>query len=241
MKSKERHHLKENELGRLARQARETVETRRSETTMVLATVAVVGVIALGYFGWRDHVQTKAHGLLAQAMAVQDARVGPPPAPGTPAGGLYFPTERERSQAALTKFKVAADAYPSTDAGIYARYQEGATSLALGSSPGAIAAYEQVIKESGDGFYGQMARLGLAEAQARAGQYDQAITAFKEMSQRKDGPLPVDGILMQLGKTYMEAGKRTDAQQTFNKLVEEYPESPYSSDAKRELETLKKT
>jgi len=61
------------------------------------------------------------------------------------------------------------------------------------------------------------------------------------MSQRKDGPLPVDGILMQLGKTYLEAGKRADAQQTFNKLVEEYPESPYTSDAKRELETLKKT
>ena len=85
----------------------------------------MIGALALGYFGWREHVQTKAHGLLAQAMAVQDARVGPPPAPGTPAGGLYFPTERERSQAALTKFKIAADAYPSTDAGIYARYQAG--------------------------------------------------------------------------------------------------------------------
>ena len=47
----------------------------------------------------------------------------------------------ERAQAALTKFKVAADAYPSTDAGIYARYQEGATSLSLGATPGAIAAY----------------------------------------------------------------------------------------------------
>jgi pentatricopeptide repeat protein len=105
----------------------------------------------------------------------------------------------------------------------------------------AAAVYKQVIDRAGSGFYGQMARLGLAEAQARAGQYDEAITTFKEMSQRKDGPLPVDGILMQLGKTYLEAGKRADAQQTFNKLVEEYPESPYSSDAKRELETLKKT
>jgi TolA-binding protein len=241
MKSTERHHLKENELGRLARQARETVEARRSETTMVVGGIVVVAALAIGFFGWREHVNTKAHALLAQAMAVADARVGPPPAPGQPAGGLYFPTERERSQAALTKFKVAADAYPSTDAGIYARYQEGATSLALGTTPGAIAAYQQVIKEAGDGFYGQMARLGLAEAQARAGQYDPAINAFKEMSQRKEGSLPVDGILMQLGRTYLEAGKRADAQQTFNKLVEEYPDSPFSGDARKEIETLKKT
>jgi predicted negative regulator of RcsB-dependent stress response len=240
MKMTERHHLKENELNKLAHQARETIGARRSETTMLIAVVAVIGVLALGYFGWRESVQTKAHGLLAEAMAVQDARVGPPPAPGTPAGGLYFPTERERSQAALTKFKIAADAYPSTDAGVYARYQEGATSLALGSTPGAIAAYEQVTKQAGDGFYGQMARLGLAEAQARAGQFDAAINTFKELSQRKDGPLPVDGILMQLGRTYVDAGKRADAQQTFNKLVEEYPESPFAGEAKKELETLKK-
>jgi outer membrane protein assembly factor BamD (BamD/ComL family) len=173
-------------------------------------------------------------------MAVQDARVGPPPAPGTPSAGLYFPTERERAQAALTKFKIAADAYPSTDAGIYARYQEGATSLALGTTPGAIAAYQQVIKQSGDSFYGQMGRLGLAEAQARAGQYDTAINTFKELAQRKDGPLPIDGILMQLGRTYLEAGKRSDAQQTFNRLVEEYPESPFTGDARKEIEALKK-
>jgi outer membrane protein assembly factor BamD (BamD/ComL family) len=61
------------------------------------------------------------------------------------------------------------------------------------------------------------------------------------LSQRKDGPLPVDGILMQLGKTYLEAGKRPDAQQTFTRLVDEYPESPYRADAMRELDTLKKT
>src|SRR5438445_5550095 len=163
MKRTERHHLKQNELQIFARQARDTIEARRRETTVIVALAAVVGALAVGYFGWREHVQTVAHGLLAQAMIVQDARIGPPPAPGTPAAGLYFPTERERAQAALTKFKIAADAYPSTDAGIYARYQQGATSLSLGDPSGASNAYQQVIDKVGDGFYGQMAKLGLAE------------------------------------------------------------------------------
>jgi TolA-binding protein len=241
MKRTERHRLKENELRTFAQRAAETVDARRKETTTLVLIALVVGVVAIAFFAWRQNVQGKAHALLADATAVADARVGPPPAPGTPAGGLYFPTERERAQAALTKFKAAADAYPSTDAGIYARYQEASTALALGDASHAAAAYQEVIAKSGDGFYGQMARLGLAEAQARAGQYDQAINTFKEMSQRKDGPLPVDGILMQLGKTYLEAGKRADAQQTFNRIVEEYPESPFSSDAKKEIESLKKS
>jgi TolA-binding protein len=240
MKRAERHHLKENELRTFAARAAETVEARRREMTVFLAVGVIVVAAAIGYFAWRERVQSKAHALLADAMAVADARVGPPPAPGTPAGGVYFPTERERAQAAVTKFKVAADAYPSTDAGIYARYQQAATTLGLGNAADAATLYQQVINQAGDRFYGQMARLGLAEAQARAGQYDQAIDAFKELSQRKDGPLPIDGILMQLGKTYLEAGKRADAQQTFNRIVEEYPDSPFSSDAKREIDALKK-
>jgi TolA-binding protein len=241
MKRAERQHLKENELRAFAIQARDTIDARRRETTAIVAIAVVVGVVAIGWFGWREHVQTKAHGLLAQAMATEDARVGPPPAPGTPAAGLYFPTERERAQAALTKFKVAADAYPSTDAGIYARYQQAATAVSLGDAKGAMSAYQEVIDKAGSGFYGQMARLGLAEAQVRAGQYEPAINTFKDLAQRKDSALPVDGILMQLGRTYLEAGKRADAQQTFNRLVEEYPESPFSSDARKELEALKKS
>ncbi len=153
-----------------------------------------------------------------------------------------FPTERARLQAAVVKFKAAADAYPSTDAGLFARSQEAAGQLALGKSgarrhgvPGSDSARRQ------RSIYSQTARLGLAEAQARAGQYDQAINTFRDLAQRKDGPLPVDGILMQLGRTYRDAGKRTDAQVTFNRIVQEFPDSPFTQDAKRELETLNKT
>jgi TolA-binding protein len=210
--------------------------------TGIISAVVVVGIALVGYYAWHEHVKSRAHSLLAEALVVQSARVGAPAAPGTAgAGSLSYLTERDRAQAALTKFKAAADAYPSTDAGIYARYQEAATSTALGSPAQAISAYQQVIDRAGDGIYGQMARLGLAQAQALDGKYDQAINAFKELAQHKDGPLPVDGILMQLGKAYLDAGKRADAQQTFTRLVEEYPESPFSADARKALETLKKT
>ena len=242
MKRTERHHLKENELQNLARQAREGFETRRREMTGIIAAVVIIGVAVIAYFAWHQHVESRAHALLADALVVQATRVGAPAAPGTAgAGSLSYMTERDRAQAALTKFKAAADAYPSTDAGIFARYQEAATWTYLGSPSQAITGYQQVIDRAGDGIYGQMARLGVAQAQALDGKYDQAINAFKELAQRKDGPLPVDGILMQLGKAYLDAGKRADAQQTFTRLVEEYPESPFSGDARKELETLKKT
>src|SRR5258707_1099880 len=172
MKRTERHHLKENEIQTLTRQVQEAFRTRRSEMMAGGVLVVALGVASVGYFAWREHGQTKAHALLAEALTVQEARIGPPPAPGTSSNSLYFPTERERAQAALTKFKIAADAYPTSDAGIYARYQEGSTWLALGSPSQASTAYQQVIGIAGGGLYGQMARLGLAEAQVTAGQID---------------------------------------------------------------------
>lgn len=240
MKRTERHHLKENELDRLARQARETVGLRKREATVAIAAVVIIGAAALGYIAWRDRTNSRSEAMVAAAIATTEVRVGAPVAPGSPGAGQSFPTERARSEAALAKFKAAADAYPDTDAGIFARYRQAATEMALGNTTEAAATYKQVIDRAGDRIYGQMARLGLAEAQSRSGQYDQAINTFKDLAQRKDGPLPVDGILMQLGLAYRDSGKKADAQQTFNRIVAEYPDSIFSSDAKRELDSLKK-
>lgn len=241
MKRNERHHLKENELVQLASRTREAIDARQREFGAVAIAVILVAVAAIGYYAWRSRVEGRAGSMLADAVILSEARVGPPPAPGTPATGPSFPTEREKYEATAAKFKAVADEYPSSDAGVFARYREGSTQMALGNTKEAAAAYQQVIDRAGSGLYGQMARLGLAEVQAREGQYDSAISTYKGLADNKDGPLPVDGILMQLGRTYLEAGKATEAQQTFNRVVEEFPESPFSGDARKQLESLKKS
>ena len=123
---------------------------------------------------------------------------------------------------------------------LYARYRQAATFMALGAPKSAAEVYQQVIAQGGTSVYVQMAKLGLAEAQAQNGEYDAAIATFRDLSQRKDGDLPVDGVLMRLGRTELDAGKATEAQQTFTKLVAEYPDSSFAADAKKELDQLKK-
>jgi TolA-binding protein len=241
MKRTERHHLKDNVLATRILHVRGVMEAHKREVTAAVIAIAVVGAIAIGYFVWRERTQTRAHALLAAAFIVRDARIAPPEAPGAPAAAApTYPDERARAEAALGKFQAAADAYPSTDAGISARYQQAALLMALSRPVEAAVVYQDVIARGGDGIYAQTARLGLAEAQGRAGQFDQAIDGFKALAQRKDGTLPIDGILMQLGRMYRDAGKRADAEQTFNRLVEEYPDSLYAADARRELDSLKK-
>jgi predicted negative regulator of RcsB-dependent stress response len=241
MKRTERRHLKDNELEMLVSGARQAIEDRKRQIIALVVVLAVVGGGAMGYYLWRDHVQSSAHDLLADALTVDEAPVGAPPNPDAPEKGPRFPTARAKAQAALTKFKIVGDTYPATDAGILARYREAATWMELASPAQAATCYQQVIDQAGDGVYGQMARLGLAQAQAASGQFDQAIATFKQLSEKRDGPLPVDGILMQLGRTYIEAGKPTDARQALDRITQEFPDSPFSAEAKQVLDNLKKS
>jgi predicted negative regulator of RcsB-dependent stress response len=241
MKSTERHHLKDNELAQLTAAASSIVQEKGKPILGIVVAVVVVLAAAGGYAAWRSRVEARAHTQLAAALAVEEARIGPPAAFGTSAPtGLSFVSQRERNQAALTKYQEVADAYPTSDAGIYARYRQAATYMALGSPKNAAEAYQQVINQGGDSLYAQMAKLGLAEARAQNGEYDAAISTFRDLSQRKDGSLPVDGVLLRLGRVLAEAGKASEAEQTFNKLVQEFPDSPFTPDARKELDSLKK-
>jgi TolA-binding protein len=242
MKRAERRHLKENELTQLAASARDAVETRGKQLIGITIALILVLAVGFGYFFWKGRAEGRADAMLADAMSIEDATVGPPQAPGSTAPqGLTFPSLRDKYQAMQTKFKAVADAYPSSDSGIFARYREAATLVALGNPTDAIAAYQEVVDKGGDSLYGQMARLGLAEAQAQAGQYEPAINSLKDLSQRTDTAVPVDGVLIRLARIYLDAGQTSDAEQTFNKLLAEHPGSLFAADARRELDQLKKS
>ena len=225
----------------------EMLEQRQRQIIWGVAAAVLVAAAIAGVWYWRVSVDNGARRLLADAMAVAEAPVVPatPPAAGqtpppTPAAGSY-PTERARLEAALKRFMAVADAYPSSRHGLAARFEAAAALAALGRTKEAEAQYQQVIDGAGKGLYADTARLGLASVQARAGQLDTAIATFKQMADAKDGALPQDGVLMELAKAYDQAGKRADAIKAYQRIVDEFPQSIYTSAARRELDLSKVT
>ena len=167
----------------------------------------------------------------------------PPPAqaveaPFTQPPGSY-PSDTARLEAALSKFMAAADAYPSTASGITARYHAAGVLATLGQSDEAARQYREVIERAGSRIYGQMARLGVADLRLGAGDYESAIALLEEATVPPESSVPVDAILMRLGRAYRLAGKKLEALQAFTRIVDEHPGSLYVVDARRELETLK--
>ena len=103
----------------------------------------------------------------------------------------------------------------------------------------AATAYATVRDQAGAStLLGRMASLGLASMQVRQKQFDPAIKLLQDLSQRRDGPLPVDAVLVQLADAYQQAGRAAEASQTLQRVIDEFPQSPYAADARQRVETL---
>ncbi len=246
MKSTERHKLKENDFIRTVTQARSALEARKRDLTIGIVAV-LVGVVAIGSFmWWRQANRSHANELLAEAVAVYDSPVVPiaAPAPGSPAPlpqpGTYT-TEQEKLQAALPKFTAAAAEYPNTRAGIVARFHEASILAGLGKYAEAEKQYQEVIDRGSGTIYASTGRLGLADAQIAQGKYDSAIEIYTELSRDPNSQIPVDSVLMQLGRAYSGAGRREEAARTFDRIVQEFPQSVYLTDAQQALATARKS
>jgi TolA-binding protein len=244
MKRTERHRLKENEVALSVARARETFDLYRKPIIGgVIAVVAVIVVVA-AIVVWRQQVDAKSRALLAEAMAIESAPVAPAPAPGQatppPAEPGSYPNEQAKRQAALQKYLAAAEAYPSSQAGIAARYHAASILAVVGRSADAMKQYQEVVDRVGSkSLYGEMAKLGMADVETATGQYDKAIAKYSELASSKDARLPVEGVLMQLGRANHEKGNTADAQKTFKRIVDEFPQSPYATAARRELDAIK--
>jgi TolA-binding protein len=246
MKSIERHQLKEDEFITTLQDTFTRIDEHRQQVLWAIVALVVIAGGVGGVIWWRQDVNTKAAALLADAQVVAEAPVAPPAPPATagtatpppaPTPGSY-PTEHAKLEAALPKYLAAAEAYPSSGPGLAARYAAAGTLAALGRPADAAARYQEVIDRAGSDIYGRMARLGLASVQARQGKYDAAIATFKELAATSKD-LPVDGILMQLARTYAAAGKKVEASQTYKRVTDEFATSAYAADARREIEALK--
>ena len=251
MRREERHHLKENLLARIVRQVQEAA---RGNGRAVIGTVVVVllGLLgAAGYVVWQEQQNDRAGDLLAGAMAALNSAVIPPPSDGadaTAAGASdepweqpenSFPSEKAKLEAVVPRLLVVADTYPRLPSGITARYEAAAALMTLGRHEEAKEDYQRVIDADSEGIHGRMARLGLAEAHIVTGDHAGAIALLERETGAVDSPVPVDAVLMRLGRSYRLAGQDADALAAFTRVVEEFPFSLYLSEARRKVDTLR--
>ena len=237
MKATERHHLKQNEFAATTGRVVGAALEHRSRILPIAGIVALVALVGGGFYYVQKRGADQASAALGAAMAVSQSQVVPPPTlPGATQQAGTFPTDQARLEASLKAFQDVAAKYPSDESGLAAKYHMGATLLALNRPAEAETAFADVAQRAGSSsIYKSVAQLGWGQALANAGKYDDAIKKFTDLSAQRDGDLPVDGVLMQLARTYVKAGKTQDARAAFKRVVDEFPGSPYTAEARQQL------
>jgi TolA-binding protein len=239
MKGSERHRLKENELSHVLEDATARLQEHRRTVMMGAGAVLLVLVVGLGYWAWTTRSANRAQAMLGDAIVIMQSPVEETK-PGAKPGVTGYPTVNARAEAALTKFAEVYNAYPSTDAGIAARYYAASALAMLGRHAEAAARFQETVDRAGaNSFYGRMARLGVVETNAQAKKYDEAISVAQALvNNTSDDTIPRDALLMELGRVQAAAGKKTEAKQTLDKVIADFPASPYVEEAKRMLAEL---
>jgi outer membrane protein assembly factor BamD (BamD/ComL family) len=64
------------------------------------------------------------------------------------------------------------------------------------------------------------------------------VKALTDLAAQRDGALPVDGVLMELARTSLKAGKTQDARAAFKRVVDEFPQSVYAADARQQMAAI---
>ena len=242
MRREERHHLKENPLATGLAQF-QAIMDRHGRTLAAAVVLVVAGALgAGGYFWWQQQRTDRAGALLADALLVLESDVAAPdPNMEDAAGGetgTAFGSEEAKLEAAVERLVSVADAYPSLRPGITARYEAAVGLVELGRPEEAAGHYQRVIDSAAGHLHGTMARLGLAETHMLRGDYDGAVELLRRETEAVESDVPVDAVLMRLGRAYELAGQDADALATFTRVVEEFPFSVYSSEARRKADAL---
>ncbi len=238
MRREERHHLKENPLAAGLAEF-QVVLHRHGRKLAVAVALVLAGALGVGgYFLWQQQRLDGAGAQLAEALLVLDGDVAAPD-PGTEdAAGGGGESEEARLEAALERLLAVADAYPTLRPGVTARYEAAVALVGLGRPEEAAEHYRQVIATAAGHLHGAMARLGLAETHVLRGDYDGAVELLQRETEAEESDVPVDAVLMRLGRAHELAGRDADALAAFTRVVEEFPFSVYSSEARRKADAL---
>jgi TolA-binding protein len=238
MKAKERHQLKENEFAVTTAKVVTAVTENRSRIVAVVLGAVVIGAALTGFFFWRKGQADRAGAMLGIAMDTATAPIAPPSTlPGaTQAPGTYA-TAKARSEAALKLYQDLYTTYPSTDAGLTARYEAAGELLSLSRVSEAETLYNEVIATN-SAVYAPMARLALAQAKLVSGKFDEAVKMFTDLAGDRDGAAPVDGVLMQLAQASVKAGKVDEARAAYKRVIDEFGASGYAAEARQRLTAL---
>ena len=234
-----RKELKQDEIREKVVDAVKSVTIHGRQIVYILAVVMAVGLIASGWFIFEQRQNETSQNFLGTALEKYNSPVGEQQNANASKPTYSYKTESEKYAAALKDFEEITKKYSNTTAADQARYMAGICAFYLKDLPKA----EQYLQESGkvserNILYFQ-SRIALANLFLETGKADRAVQIMNEAVGKRNPPVPVEYLLFQLAGGYEKLGKKKEAQDTYQKIIDQYKESALVFQAQMRLNQLK--
>jgi predicted negative regulator of RcsB-dependent stress response len=217
-----RHELKEqDEITTSLQSFTEILYARKKE---IITGVSILAAVILLVVGWRVYSSNRdanAQTMLSQAITAYN----------DPA----IKSDKDRFTKVLTEAQKTHDAYPSLIAGQIALYYVALSQDALGDTAKATENLQQVIKNA-DADVAGVAKFALAGIYKKHGETQKAIDLYKQIYDK--GGYSKSAAVFELAKINDAAGKTDEAKTYYQKIVSEFPESPFRTEADQALKRL---
>src|SRR5215471_3352016 len=217
--------LKRNELAETMGRTVDYVSTHRRGVTEGVVIAACAVALVAGIFLYRAYRESVAGRELSAALEALDTPVGPQV--GGASGGRTFATVAEQDREADRHLQAAA-AYGGTAAG------RAAGVIRAARNPQSSTVSDALAKAARDRHIevAAAAELGEARLLVASGKTTEAIERLRRAIDSPQSRAPKDALLFALGQAYEKAGATGDAKAVYQRLINDYPNSPYRAEAR---------
>ena len=218
-----RHELKEqDEITTSLQKFTGFVVLRKKEFTAGVTIIAVVAIVIFGWSYYRSTRNARAEAQLSQAIATFNDTAN-------------IKSDKERYEKTMAEAQKTYDQYRSLPVGNIALYFVGLSQEGLGDTTKSVQSLQQVA-ENGDADVKAVAQFALASIYKKHGDNQKAIDAYKRLYDA--GGYSKAAVAYELASAY-EANKQPDqAKDFYQKIVSEFPDSPFRPNADEGLKRL---
>ncbi len=144
-----------------------------------------------------------------------------------------------RMEVAVDSLTVIADRYSGTQGGAEAVAQLAELHLSEGDSEAALEAFERLEREYKDSYLLLEAALsGQAAALENLGRFEEAAQRFEQLYRKNKFGHAKPYALFESGRLWVLAGNPDEAKRSFQRLLDNYEETPFDRDAELQLAQL---
>ncbi|MFN7962697.1 MAG: tetratricopeptide repeat protein [Thermoanaerobaculia bacterium] len=233
-----RKEVKRDELAAAVERTMDYATSHRQMLNRILFGVALVVLAAVAITVFMRKGGSAADDALAQAIKVFEAPIeATSPKPSDP-DEPSFATQDARRARAKELLEGVRSKYRGSEASQVAGLFLGRLAAEKGDLDTARSLWQEFVDASPNGMLAAETRLNLLRLDLAKGGKEETLKKLEGMLAEAKKPLPEDVLLYEIATVRTELGKTNEALSAYQRIVDEFPGSPYQRDAQLKVNAL---